>query len=216
VLELEQKLLRSQMNPHFIFNALGAIQSFIQKNEKDEATSYLSKFSRLIRLILENSRLNYVSLAKELKSLQDYLQLQQLLFDNKFDYNIDVDEKIDIENINIPPMLAQPFIENALKHGLANSDKKGMLNISFKLKDNLILFDVVDNGVGLQKALELKPMVDGPHQSLATEITKERLNNMNKKIGGKKINIIVQELTGKMNEIIGTKVTFEIPFEYSV
>ncbi len=215
MLQIEQKMLRSQMNPHFIFNALGAIQSFIQKKESEEATSYLQKFSRLVRLILENSRLDYVPINKEIKTLQDYLQLQQLLFDNNFDYYIDIDEKIDQENICIPPMLAQPFIENALKHGLANSQKKGLLKISFKLKDQFVLFDVIDNGVGLQKAWELKASADAPHQSLATEITNERLQNLNRS-NTKKISIHIKELSGKMNEIIGTKVTFEIPFKYSV
>lgn len=213
-LQLEQKLLRSQMNPHFIFNALGAIQSFIQKNKSDEATNYLSKFARLVRLILENSRMDYVSLEKEVKTLENYLQLQQLLFENGFDYTISVDEKIDQENICIPPMLAQPFIENALKHGIAPNQAKGNIHISFKSANNLILFEVTDNGIGITKAMELKGITGNEHKSLATEITNERLLNFNKN-NKRKIEITIDELKNKMNDVIGTKVTFEIPFKYS-
>lgn len=213
--QMEQKLLRSQMNPHFIFNALGAIQSFIQKNKSEEATNYLSKFARLVRLILENSRMDYVSLGKEVKTLENYLQLQQLLFENGFDYTITVDEKIDQENICIPPMLAQPFIENALKHGIAPNQAKGNIHISFKSVNNLILFEVTDNGIGIQKAMELKNINNKDHKSLATEITNERLYNFNKN-NKRKIDITIEELKNKMNDVIGTKVTFEIPFRYAV
>ncbi|MCH8318855.1 MAG: tetratricopeptide repeat protein, partial [Bacteroidetes bacterium] len=119
-IELEQKLLRSQMNPHFIFNSLTSIQSFIYKHNSAEAGKYLSSFARLMRLILENSRQEYVSLEKEITTLDHYLTLQKLRFVNKFTYAIDVDPNIDIETMAIPPMLAQPFIENALEHGIRN------------------------------------------------------------------------------------------------
>jgi LytS/YehU family sensor histidine kinase len=116
--------LRSQMNPHFIFNSLNSIQHFITTHEKEEALHYLSKFSKLIRKILENSRQNTVSVSNELELLKLYIQLEQLRFSNKFDYHISIDEKIDIENTEIPPLLIQPYIENAIQHGLIKKTVK--------------------------------------------------------------------------------------------
>ncbi|MCW3071770.1 MAG: Two-component system sensor histidine kinase, partial [Bacteroidetes bacterium] len=135
-LQLEQKLLRSQMNPHFIFNSLIAIESYIYKNEPKEAGKYLSGFARLMRLILENSREEYIPLSKEIKTLEYYLQLQKNRFDNAFDYAIELSEGTDPEAIAIPPMLAQPFIENSIEHGIKNNGTKGSISIRFSLSGN--------------------------------------------------------------------------------
>ena len=116
--DLEQKLLRSQMNPHFIFNSLIAIQSYIYKKDPVQAGDFLAKFADLVRIILEASRVEFVKLTKEIKMLNLYFELQNLRFENKFEYKIEVSDDIDAENISIPPMLAQPFIENAIEHGI--------------------------------------------------------------------------------------------------
>jgi len=176
---LEQKLLRSQMNPHFIFNSLIAIQSFIYKNEAVIAGDYLSNFAELIRITLDNSISEFVVLKKELKMLQVYLELQSLRYEDKFDFSISINPKIDTESIKIPPMLAQPFIENSIEHGLRHKKEKGKIEINYTMLDNSILFTVQDNGVGRIKSNELE--INRKHQSMATSITKERLIVLSKK-----------------------------------
>ena len=205
--ELEQKLLRSQMNPHFIFNSLANIQTFIFNNQNEKASKYLSSFSRLTRNILENSRKEYISLDEEIETLNLYLELQEIRFENKFDYKINIDADIDSEDLFIPPMLAQPFIENAIQHGLINKKDKGHLHIVFSMKNKNILFKVEDNGIGRTKS---KEFVNNSHQSLATQITKERLKNLNKGII-KKIQFEISDLFDDLKQITGTSVTFLIP-----
>ena len=207
---LEQKLLRTQMNPHFIFNTLASIQNFIYKDKKDEAHSYVGKFAKLMRSILENSREEFVSMEKEMKTLEHYLSLNQLLLDNTFNFKIDIDENIDIEHTQIPPMLAQPFIENALKHGIQNKEEQGFITISFKQLDKKnIQFEVEDNGIGFTKIINAD---NSDHKSFATIITQERLENL---YNNKNIIISITEVHNKMNELIGTKTFFTIPFRYS-
>ena len=208
--EIEQRLLRSQMNPHFIFNSMNAIQSYIFKNDPRNAGIYLSRFAELMRMILENSRHEYVSLEKEIKSLTYYLELQALRFEGKFDYSIYVDEKISADSISIPPMLAQPLIENALEHGILHKKDKGLLWIRFILKGNMLLFEVEDNGIGREKSAEIKRAKQVKHASLATSITKERLEILNK--GNQKILFNIIDLKDETGEACGTKVVFEIEY----
>src|SRR4030095_7006393 len=127
IAEIRMTALQAQMNPHFIFNSLNSIQHLISIREKEEAISYLSKFSKLIRKTLESSRENAVPISNELESLVLYIQLEQLRFNHKFDYHISVDERIDKENTEIPPLLIQPYVENAILHGLVNKNGKGDL-----------------------------------------------------------------------------------------
>ncbi len=201
--ELKQRLLRIQMNPHFIFNSLIAIQSFIYKSEPKEAGKYLSSFAKLVRLILENSTQEYIPLSIEINWLENYLQLQLLRFENKFSYKIEMDENIDTQSILIPPMLTQPFIENALEHGFNNVDYKGELVIAFKINHNQLLIEVKDNGIGFD-ASEQK---DKTHKSLALNITKERLLFLNK---GKNAKIIFNIVAADLK---GTSILFEIPVQ---
>ncbi|HMK06629.1 MAG TPA: tetratricopeptide repeat protein, partial [Flavobacterium sp.] len=133
--QIKQKLLVSQMNPHFIFNSIENIQQLIYDKKDTDAVNYLSKFSVLTRQILENSNENYISLSEEVGMIGNYLSIQQLLYNNKFDFTIVVDDAIDIETIFLPPMLTQPFIENAIKHGLSNKEENGMVDIRFYLKE---------------------------------------------------------------------------------
>lgn len=210
LIETEQKLLRLQMNPHFIFNALTAVQGFINSDKRNEAGVYLAKISRLIRAILENSREEYVSFKKEIQSLENYLSINQLLMDNELGYKIEIDDEIEKETTLIPPMLAQPFIENALKHGLQAKQDKGLIVIRFKNNKQTLLFEVEDNGIGLIKSE--KKQEDKHHQSLATTITKERLSNL-LKVSVNNIQINVNELKNTDGLTLGTKTSFEIPIK---
>jgi len=205
-LQLEQKLLRSQMNPHFIFNSLQAIQNYILKHEEKEAVKYLSSFANITRSVLENSRMEEISLKKEISLLENYLHLQKLRFGNRFDYTINTDPNIDTENTFIPPMLSQPFIENALEHGMRDIESGGKIEISFTLAGSSLLFEIIDNGRGM-------PVSDTPvkqHQSLALAITKERVELMNKKSARKTIFSITDAFPLEA-ERKGVKVQFSIP-----
>lgn len=176
-IQLEQRLLRSQMNPHFIFNSLTAIQSFFYKNEPKEAGKFLSSFAQLIRIILDNSRTEYILLSKEIEWLENYLTLQLLRFENRFSYTIHYSENMAVDFIQVPPMLIQPFIENALEHGFSDIDYVGELNVYFSLDDEELRVIIEDNGVGLQHSQENSSQ---KHVSVATAITKERLHYLNR------------------------------------
>ena len=203
--ELKQKLLRAQMNPHFIFNSVDNIQSLIHNKQDKEAISYLSKFSKLTRQILENSSENYISLGEELAMTENYLGIQQLLYNNKFNYRIEVDEALDPEAILIPPMLTQPFIENAIKHGLKRRDSGGFVDIRFYKKGEALFFEVTDNGSGI----ETKDPSDA-HKSMSLNIVNERLNNNPSK---KEITVNVKNVM-ENNEVMGARTSFEIPYIY--
>lgn len=201
-IQLEQRLLRSQMNPHFIFNSLTAIQSFFYKNEPKEAGKFLSAFAQLIRIILDNSRTEYILLSKEIEWLENYLKLQLLRFDNRFAYTIHYSENIAIDFIQIPPMLIQPFIENALEHGFSDIDYVGELNVYFSLEREELRVIIEDNGVGLQHSQENSSQ---KHVSVATAITKERLYYLNRN----QSKSIEFEIKSRPNG--GTIVDFKIP-----
>ncbi len=207
---LQQKLFRSQMNPHFIFNSLASIQHFIIKQDSKKASIYLSRFSELVRSILESSTREYIAFEKELSTIENYLELQRVRFPDKFDYSIQVDEKIDAEGVLIPPMLAQPFIENSIEHGIKHKKSKGNIFIRFTLKNNMIVFKVEDDGVGREKAKEILYKYNKEHKSLATAITRERIQVLNKK-HKKKITFHILDLKNAENEPSGTLVKIEIP-----
>ncbi len=211
---LEQKLLRSQMNPHFIFNSLSSIQSFIFENNPLEAGSYLSRFAELIRAILYNSREEFITIEKEIETLKNYLELQQLRYNNKFDYILDVDPLIETDLIQIPPMLAQPFIENAIEHGIKYLDTKGFISVSFTLMANneSVLLLVEDNGIGIKASKKLKKEKPKTHTSLATVIANERMGVFNKGHKKKQFIMEIDEIIGSEGEVKGTKVKFIIPY----
>lgn len=204
--ELRQKLLLSQMNPHFIFNSVDNIQSLIHNKQDKEAINYLTKFSKLTRQILENSNENYITLQEELHMTENYLMIQQLLYNNSFTYTIEVEEQIDTEAVLLPPMLTQPFIENAIKHGLKNKTEGGIIRVRFYMKDKALFFEVRDNGSGLQAKVE-----GNEHRSLATQIVNERLNNN----AAKKTIVIRTENILENNIVKGVSTTFEIPYIYN-
>ncbi|MCV9385184.1 sensor histidine kinase [Reichenbachiella ulvae] len=168
--DMEQRLLRSQMNPHFIFNSMTAIQHYMMTKGAEEASHYMGTFSRLMRQILDHSRQEFISLGEEIETLRNYMELQQMRFDNQFDYEIELDEELDEDYHHLPPMFAQPFIENALEHGLFKKDRENKINISFKAKGSeQIALEINDTGTGLIESSQSN------HKSLATRITQERL-----------------------------------------
>jgi len=207
---LEQKLLRSQMNPHFIFNSLASIQNFIINQKTSEAIIYLARFSQLVRNILDSSVDENVPLQKEIETIRNYLDLQQVRYSGQFDYNLSVDTAIDEETMMIPPMLAQPFIENAIEHGIKYKETMGKIDIRFKLEDDIIRFEVEDDGVGREKAKEIELKQKRIHRSMSTSITQERLIKLNKKLKHK-IKMEIIDLKDNLGVACGTKVSFGIP-----
>lgn len=207
--QFEQKLLRIQMNPHFIFNSLASIESFIYDHQPKEAGIYLSSFSRLMRLILEYSSAEYVPIEKEIEILNYYLSLQKMRLDDNLNYTIEVCNKINPEQMYLPPMLTQPFIENAIEHGFRGSKKMGEIKISFSILENDLKVQIIDNGIGIEKAR--KQMDDHKkHTSMAMKITSERLAFLNKS-KRKKLSCFVSDIGNEVSGITGTNVTFLIP-----
>jgi LytS/YehU family sensor histidine kinase len=198
------------MNPHFINNSLASIQNFILNQQADNASIFLTRFSKLLRNVLDNSVQEYVLLEKEISTIENYLALQKIRFGNKFDYRVDVDEALDPESVMIPPMLAQPFIENSIEHGIKHKKTMGHINVRFKQVDNMIHFEVEDDGVGREKARGLEIYQQKDHRSMATSITRERLVNLNKKLR-QKISLDIIDLFTESGEACGTKVIFGIP-----
>ena len=211
ILELEQKALRLQMNPHFIFNALNSIQSQIGTDNEQAARYYLAKFSRLMRQILDNSRQVSISLEEEVNTLENYLLIEKFCNGDRFDYKITVDENLETDYIKLPPMLLQPFIENAIKHGLKYIDgKRGMIEVSFREKDNLLECSVSDNGIGRVKAEELnKNSKETYHKSTALLVTQERLDLLQEDKTVRSLEII--DLYDGAGNALGTKVVVRVP-----
>jgi tetratricopeptide (TPR) repeat protein len=210
MLQLQQKLFRSQMNPHFIYNSLGSIQQLIIYEQPEKAVRFLSRFSKLMRSVLDSSIEDFVLLSEEISTIENYLELQNVRFPEKFDYFIEVDESIDPENIHIPSMLTQPFIENAIEHGLIPKKAEGHILIVFKRTNGTLILEIEDNGIGRQKAHELLMKRDKHHKSVATNITRERIDVLNRKLK-KKITLDIIDLKDEQGKAKGTKVIFEIP-----
>jgi len=208
---LEQKLLRLQMNPHFIFNALSSIHSLMNPADVDRASRYLGNFSRLLRSTLESSREDYILLEEEISAIRNYLELQCMRFENKFKYTIDVDPRINLDAAIIPPMLIQPFIENAIEHGIRNKQDEGHVNIRFRLEENKIICEIEDDGIGREKAWETTYTKKGKHKSLATEIIRDRINILNRKFR-QKIALDITDLRPGSNRASGTLVRLDLPY----
>lgn len=200
--ELKQKLLRSQMNPHFVFNTLNAINQYIQTNKGIEASDYLARYAKLMRQILENSTMEFVSLESEIEFINNYLLMQQLRFNGLFTFYLIIDPVINPSDYEIPPMIAQPFIENAIEHGIRGV-ADGIVKVEFKILDNKLILNVADNGKGFQP-----DSGNNHHRSFALDITRERLN-LKKKNSGKILMESPDHNTGR-----GTLVVIEIPFRF--
>jgi hypothetical protein len=207
--ELEMKALKAQMNPHFIFNSLSSINWFILKNKTQEASDYLTSFSRLIRMVLTNSEKPVISLDEELKMLRLYLDMEQLRLAHSFDYKIEMMNSIDPAEIYMPPMILQPFCENAIWHGLSHKPEKGLLAVNFELQGHILNCTIADNGVGREKAAELKNSTSHKEKSLGIQITKSRLSLFN---GAQKESeyYSIEDVVSDKGLIEGTMVTLKI------
>lgn len=203
--DMEQKLLRNQMNPHFIFNALGAIQNYMYNNKTKEAGRFLGEFSTLTRSILKHTREDAISLDEEIASLKSYLSLEQLRLKNSFEYKLSYDENLETEFIYIPPMLIQPFVENAIKHGVEGEKSMGEVVVKIDDKSNFIRFIITDNGRGIKQSVTSK--MKG-HKSYAMKIFEERIKIMKKQFG-KTISFAVIDLSDKGSK--GTEVRIDVP-----
>ncbi|MBS2099347.1 tetratricopeptide repeat-containing sensor histidine kinase [Carboxylicivirga linearis] len=170
--KVRQQLLRSQMNPHFLFNALGSIQSYMYQNDVKTAARYMGNFASLTRSILNNSAVEQVSLDEEISTLKNYLELEKMRLQSNFQYSIEVPEDIDVEFVAVPPMLIQPFVENAIKHGIKNYSSGGKVKLAFEEKEDLIHVVIEDNGEGINTTKE-KGTIN--HKSMATTIFKQRM-----------------------------------------
>jgi len=211
VLTLEQTMLRSQMNPHFLFNSLNSIKLYIINNEKKNAVHYLNKFSKLVRKILEASSLKEIPLAEELETVELYMNIENIRFSNEIQFKIIVDDGIDPHIVKIPSLILQPFLENALWHGLSSKDgdKSILLQISRK-KDGYIDIFITDNGVGREVAEKLKESKVLKRKSVGINITKERLENFSKDYQNTfKLEIV--DLFNTLGAASGTKVILHIP-----
>lgn len=209
---LQQKLFRTQMNPHFIFNSLSSIQHLVVDEEPEKASIYLAKFSTLVRSVLYSSNKDSIMIEDELKSIESYLALQKIRYSNKFEYTIDVDSQIDTESLTIPPMLAQPFIENAIEHGIRNKEGTGNIFVRFQLNEESVQLEVEDDGVGRGKSHELEKAMKADHRSMATQITRERLRILNRK-AREKISFAIADLKDSNGNPTGTKVSIILPLE---
>lgn len=209
--KIELKALRSQMNPHFVFNSLNSIQHYIFNSKSEEAIKYLNKFARLVRIILNNSDKPTVTVAEDLEALRLYLELEQMRFENKFDYSIKIDESVDVDYDVMPPLLMQPYVENAILHGLNPKPDQGLLKIHIATQNNLIICTITDNGIGRKRASEIKRTMPGrKHKSLGMKITEDRLKILNE-IYRSNLNVKITDLEDEHGKALGTKVVLYIP-----
>ncbi len=208
--ELEMQALRAQMNPHFIFNSLNSINMFILENNKLQASEYLSKFSRLVRLILQNSQEVFIPLERELEALQLYLELESLRFEHRFEYKISVDDEVDTTMLKVPPLIIQPYAENAIWHGLMHKKEKGHLEIELYLEKEILFCKITDDGIGRKEAAELKRKSLSTHKSMGIKITEGRIAIM-QKMNGKDESVEIKDLVYADGSAAGTEVVLKIP-----
>ena len=208
--EVQLAALRSQMNPHFIFNALNSIKKFVIANEPANAEKYLGKFSKLIRTILDNSRSGMVTIEKELQLLKLYLDLEQLRFGTKLTYRIDVDENINVGDTQIPSMIVQPFVENAMLHGIMHREDGGEVIVAFLQHTDWLEITIEDNGVGREKSAAYKSENAEPHHSIGIEVATKRLQAL-KKNNYTPAGITIADLKDAAGIGIGTRVIIAIP-----
>ena len=210
--ETEQHLLRSQMNPHFIFNSLNSIQGLISSNETYHAEVYLSKFARLVRSILENSKKPTVSLTEDVSNLKLYLDLESMRFGDSFEYRLSIAGDINQEEAMVPPLMVQPFTENSIKHGMMKmKDKKGLMKIDYHREGEYLVCIVEDNGIGREASYKLKDKGSN-HKSLGMKVTQERLDSLNKQLNTHANSEII-DLYDENGVAQGTKVVLKVPYQ---
>lgn len=208
--DVEMQSLRSQMNPHFLFNSLNSIQLYIIKNKPEKAVEYLGSFSRLMRLILSNSRSKTITLKQELESLQLYMELENLRFSDMFEFHIYIEKEVRINDFEIPPMLLQPFVENAIWHGLQPKGGKGEINIHISLEGEYLVCEIEDNGIGREASARLKGRPKKQHKSMGMKITADRLEMINHVQYGQ-ASMEIKDLYKDDGEATGTRVIIRVP-----
>lgn len=210
IAEVEMKVLRAQMNPHFIFNSLNSIENFMMQNEKRLGSDYLNKFTRLMRTILDSSLNDLIPVTKDMEALQLYIDLQQLRFNNKFTYNTFIDPQLINGDYKVPSLIIQPFVENAIEHGIAHSEKKDcILSVSAIIENNHIVYSIEDNGIGRQQATAYNFQNKKQHKSVGITITQDRIhifNDTNKSVE----DVVITDLYGPGNTPAGTRVEVKI------
>lgn len=209
---LKRAALQAQMNPHFIFNCLNSIQQFIAVDDKKNALHYLSRFAQLIRSTLNASLATTIPLEDEIEMLRNYLELEKARFGNKFNFHISVDDALETFEVEIPPLLIQPYVENAIIHGLANLEQPGKLDINYSLKENRLLVTITDNGVGIFHSQELKKGKKNLKKSLGMGITRKRLNLIQPN-GARDSEVQIIERQSQEGKILGTTIKLEISIE---
>ncbi len=210
LVDLELKALRSQMNPHFIFNSLNSIQYFVLKNEPKEAYTYLTKFSNLMRMILQNSRVKYITLQEENDWLFTYLDLEKLRMENQLDFSIIIDEKLDKKQTYVPSMLIQPYVENAIIHGLLPKAENRKLTVTFTKHRDKLRCQIEDNGIGREKSAELNASRTKKHKSQGIKLTSERLEILTQDQSTSP-EFFIMDLFDDDKNPIGTRVTLFLP-----
>jgi len=209
--DLQMHALRAQMNPHFIFNSLSSINWYILKNDKDTASDYLTRFSRLMRMVL-NSQKPMIPLEDELKMLELYLDLERLRFENAFDYSITFTNAVDAGSVSIPPMLLQPFCENAIWHGFRNKEGQGHININIRTEEDLLEFMITDNGVGRKQAAAFKNKSPKKEKSMGLQITLDRLTLFGEE-NNATADFEIEDLADENGSAMGTRVTLRIAYK---
>lgn len=211
--ELEMQALRTQMNPHFIFNSLNSINRFILQNNRLRASEFLTKFSRLVRMILQNSQAPLITLESELECLGLYLELEALRFDYHFDYKISVTEELDVSVLKVPPLIIQPYVENAIWHGLMHKEERGQLDVEIWQEGDRLCFKIADNGVGRKQAAASKSRKAVWHKSLGLEITAHRIA-MIQPLSANESQVVFNDLVEADGKAAGTEVILQLPVMY--
>ena len=204
---LEQKALQLQMNPHFLFNALNSIQGLIVTGDQDQARAQIGRFAKLMRATLNNSREDLISLDQEIQTLRWYIEMEQFCRGNSFSYTLNYGDEMDLEAIMIPPMVIQPFVENAIIHGLAGIDYPGELKLSFSQHKDKLMVSVIDNGKGITRRTEVDSSPKNAHRSVGLAVTQQRLKMMTD--GSRSGQVYITPLNQKSGR--GTRVDIEIP-----
>ncbi len=208
--EVQLQALRAQMNPHFLFNCLNSIKYYAISKSREETADYLSKFALLVRTILNNSKSHTVALLEELEAMKLYVEIENIRLEDKFDFFLEVDESIDTLDVRVPPMIFQPYVENAIWHGLMNKRGKGTLKIVIKNMGDIIQCLVEDNGIGRRAAREINQGRTHRKTSMGMQITADRISLIHD-VYGIKTSINIVDLTNSKNEACGTRVIIEIP-----
>jgi hypothetical protein len=211
--ELKMQALRTQMNPHFIFNCLNSINRFILENNRPDSSRYLNKFSKLIRMILQNSQSSFIPLKSELESLVLYIDMEMMRFDNHFTYKIIIPPELNMSMLKVPPLILQPYVENAVWHGLMHKEEKGELVIEVLQKEKDLFLKITDNGIGRKQAERIASKSATKHKSMGLLITADRIAMM-QSANGNGSAVIINDLVDADGDAAGTEVQIKIPVKY--